>query len=186
MRRRTLSLPLLALFLALLPALFRAAPARAELPKVGDTLPSFTIAPLAVEADAAALGLAANAPFTIADIPTPYVLIEILGVYCPICHEMSPQLTRLTKRLKRANLDTRITLLGIAAGGTPMEVQYIRRREYAFPVSPDTDYAIYDLLDKPKTPFTMIVDRQGTVRYAHRGMIPDMDALFRVIQELEQ
>lgn len=186
MRPRPLSLLLLALFLALFPALFRAAPAQAELPKVGDTLPSFTIAPFAVEADAAALGLAANAPFTIADIPTPYVLIEIIGVYCPICHEMSPQLTRLTKRLKRAHLDTRITLLGIAAGGTPMEVQYIRQREYAFPVSPDTDYAIYDLLDKPKTPFTMIVDRQGTVRYAHRGMIPDMDALFRIIQELEQ
>jgi hypothetical protein len=180
MTRRHRILPLL------LAALLWAAPALAELPKVGDTLPPFTIAPLAVEADAAELGLAANAPFTIADLPTPFALIEIIGVYCPICHEMSPRLTGLTKRLKRAGLDSRITLLGIAAGGTLMEVRYIRQREYAFPVAPDTDFEIYNLLDKPKTPFTMIVDRQGRVRYVHRGRIPDMDALFKVIQELEE
>jgi len=170
----------------LLALLLWAAPALAELPKVGDILPPFTMAPLAVEEDAAELGLAANGPFTLADLPTPYVLIEIIGVYCPVCHEMSPQLTRLAKRLKRAGLDSRITLLGIAAGGTSMEVRYIRQREYAFPVAHDTEYEIHKLLGEPKTPFTMIVDRGGRVRYAHLGMIADMDELFGRIQALEE
>ncbi|MFH1915042.1 MAG: TlpA disulfide reductase family protein [Pseudomonadota bacterium] len=170
----------------LLAIILWAAPARAERPGVGDTLPPFTMVPLAVEEDAAELGLTANGPFTLADLPTPYVLVEIIGVYCPVCHEMSPQLTRLTKRLKRAGLDSRITLLGIAAGGTAMEVRYIRQREYAFPIAHDTGYEIHKLLDEPKTPFTMIVDRSGKVRYAHLGMIPDMDELFRQIQALEE
>ncbi|MUM77142.1 redoxin family protein [Pseudodesulfovibrio sp. F-1] len=170
----------------LLAILLWASPAPAGPPKAGDTLPPFTMPPLAVEEDAAELGLTANAPFTLADLPTPYTLMEIIGVYCPVCHEMSPQLTRLAKRLKRAGLDSRITLIGIAAGGTSMEVRYIRQREYAFPIAHDTGYEIHKLLGEPKTPFTMIVDRSGKVRYAHLGMIDDMDELFRRIQALEE
>lgn len=97
-------------------------------PQVGDTLPAFTMSALAQEEDAAALGLDSNREFTLADIDTPYIFIEIIGVYCNVCHQQLPMLTKLYKRLKKTKLDKEITMLGIAAGGTPMEVRFIRKR----------------------------------------------------------
>jgi len=139
---------------------------------------------LAVGKDAAALGLKANGPFTLADIDAPYIMIEIIGVYCPICHEQAPSLTKLYKRLKKTKLDKKIKMLGIAAGGTPMEVKYIRDRDYIYPVAHDTEFEIYNALSEPKTPFTMIVDKQGKVLYSHLGIIPDINAFYKEIQEL--
>lgn len=159
-------------------------PALAGQPQVGDVLPDFTIAPLPVEGDAATLGLTENAPFKLADINTPFVIVEIIGVYCPVCHEMASSLTRLCKRLKKTRLTDRISILGIAAGGTPMEVRHIRKSDYVFPVANDTEYDIYAKMGDPKTPFTMIVDRKGTILYAHLGIIPDFNAFFKKIQEL--
>ena len=159
-------------------------PALAAPPVAGEVLPPMTIAPFSVEGDAASLGLDPNSPFTVADLKTPYVLIEILGVYCPICREMSSSLNKLHKRLKKANLDDRISMFGIAAGATPMEVQYARNNGYVFPVAHDTDFTIHKGLSEPKTPYTMIVDRECKVYYAHLGIIPDFNAFFQEIQEL--
>ena len=156
----------------------------AQPPKPGDTLPPLTMAAFAVEEDASAIGLKTNAPFTIADINTPYIMIEIIGVYCSICHEQSPSLTRLFKRLKKTKLDKKITMLGIAAGGTAMEVKYIREQEYIFPVTPDPEFEIYTALSEPKTPFTMIIDKKGKVLYSHRGIIPDINEFYKEIKEL--
>ena len=168
----------------LLLALLCPGPALAELPQVGDVLPGFTMQPPPLARDAATLGIAVNAPFTLADLPTPYALLEIIGVYCAVCHDQAPDLVRLWKRLKKTRLDKRITVLGIAAGATPMEVEFVRSEEYPFPVVPDTRFEIYAALNEPKTPFTLIVDRQGKVLYAHRGIIPDFKAFFTTIREL--
>ena len=177
--RRRIAIP--ALFLL---TILCATTSFAQPPKPGDVLPAFTMDALAIEKDAATLGLAANAPFTLRDIDAPYVLIEIIGVYCPICHEQAPALTKLYKRMKKTKLDKKIKMLGIAAGGTPMEVKYIRDREYVYPVAHDTEFKIYNALSEPKTPFTMIVDKQGTVLYTNLGIIPEINAFFRKIQTL--
>jgi len=140
-----------------------ASAATAKIPEVGDTLPAFVMPALAVSEDAAALGLDSNREFTLADVPTPFIMVEIIGVYCKVCHEQLPILTKLYKRLKKTGLDKQVTMLGIAAGGTPMEVEYIRQKDYLFPIAHDTKYAIYDKLGDTKTPFTMIVNRQGKV-----------------------
>ncbi|MBU1249044.1 MAG: TlpA family protein disulfide reductase [Proteobacteria bacterium] len=176
--------PVLTLFLLV----FSYAPgAFAALPEPGDILPAFTLAPIPVEGDAAVLGLKSNAPFAIGDIPTPYVMIEVIGVYCTICREQAPSLTKLYKRLKKTKLDQRITLLGIAAGGTATEVKFIRESgDYLYPVAVDPNFEVYSALSEPKTPFTLIVDTQGKVLYTHRGIVSDVNALFKVIQELVQ
>lgn len=127
-----------------------------------------------------------NVPFSLADMPTPYALIEIIGVYCAVCHRQAPDLIRLWKRLRKSRLDKRITVVGIAAGATAMEVEFVRKKEYPFPIVPDTKFTIYNALGDPKTPFTMIVDRQGRVLYAHQGIIPDFKAFFKTIQGLVQ
>lgn len=155
-----------------------------QYPQVGETLPAFDMPPLALEEDAVTLGLDSNRKFTLADVPTPYILIEIIGVYCNVCHEELPTLTRLYKRLKKAKLDKRVTMLGIAAGGTPTEVKYIRQKDYLFPMVHDTEFEIYDKFGDTKTPFTMLVDKTGKVLYAHQGPIPDVRELISEIQAL--
>lgn len=160
------------------------ATAHAQAPQVGDTLPAFTMEPFALPEDATVIGLTENRQFTLDDIDTPYIMLEIIGVYCPICHEQAPSLTKLYKRLKKTKLNKQITMLGIAAGGTPMEVKYIRDKDYVFPVVHDTDFAIYNAFSEPKTPFTMIVDKQGKVLYAHLGIIKDINKFYKEIQAL--
>ncbi|MGL1862028.1 MAG: TlpA family protein disulfide reductase [Pseudodesulfovibrio sp.] len=155
-----------------------------QYPEVGDILPEFTMAPLALEEDAVALGLDSNREFTLADISTPYIYIEILGVYCTVCQQQQPTLTKLYKWLKKTKLNKQITMLGIAAGGTTMEVEYIRKKDYLFPVVHDTEFEIYDKIGDTKTPFTLIVDRQGKVLFAHQGIIEDYKAHLKEIQAL--
>jgi peroxiredoxin len=177
--------PVYAAFLFLLFATATAASA-SQYPKVGETLPAFTMPALALEEDAAALGLAPNRAFTLADIKTPYVLIEIIGVYCPVCHEQESMLTKLYKRFRKTGLDERITMLGIAAGGTPMEVKFIRKKNYLFPMVHDTEYEIYNAIGDTKTPFTMLVDKQGMVLFAHQGLLPDIGTFLKEIEALVQ
>lgn len=157
-----------------------------QFPEVGDTLPAFTMPALALDDDAAALGLDSNREFVLADIPTPYVLIEIIGVYCKVCHDQLPTFSRLYKRLKKTHLDEKITMLGIAAGGTPMEVKFIRQKDYLFPIAHDTEFEIYDKLGDTKTPFTMVVDKKGTVLYSHQGPIVDLKAFLNELKSLMQ
>jgi hypothetical protein len=65
-----------------------------------------------------------------------------------------------------------------------MEVRHVRPKDYVFPVAHDTEFEIHKALAEPKTPYTMIVDREGKVYYAHLGIIPDFNAFFQEIQNL--
>ena len=153
--------PVYATFLFLLFVSASAASA-SQYPQVGDTLPAFTMPALALEEDATALGLAPDKAFTLADIDTPYVLIEIIGVYCPVCHEQESMLTKLYKRFRKTGLDERITMLGIAAGGTPMESGISARRTTSSPWSTtrNTRYTTPSATPRRRSPCSWI-NREG-------------------------
>jgi hypothetical protein len=163
-----------------------ALPAAAEeLPKPGDTLVPLVLTAPADKAEQGYLGLAGGTPFGLKDLGAPFVLLEVIGVYCPQCHQQAPKFGQLFKRLKRSGLDKRIRMLAVAAGGTPMEVAYLKEQgAYPFPVVPDEGYVVHKLLAEPKTPFTMIVSREGEVRFAHLGVIEDVDGFFAEIKRL--
>ena len=98
----------------------------------------------------------------------PFILVEFIGVYCPQCHRQASIYNQLFTHLKRAGLDGKIKMLALAGKGTAEEVAYLRQKSgYLYPVVPDPDSAIFNALDEPKTPYTMIVTREGAVRYAH-------------------
>lgn len=157
----------------------------AGLPAQGDKLPDLNMDAPGDPASAAELGLAADAPFSLAQIQSELVLLEVIGVYCPQCHRQLPGFNSLTARLKKAGLRDRVVMLGLAAGGTPQETAYLRAKGgYAYPVVPDPEYRVHKLLGEPLTPFTMLVDKTGTVRFAHLGVIDDVDALFARIRDL--
>ncbi|EMG38162.1 Peroxiredoxin [Desulfocurvibacter africanus PCS] len=157
----------------------------AGLPAEGDRLPDFSMDSPGDPASATDLGIAADAPFTLAQLQSELVLLEIIGVYCPQCHRQLPGFNSLAAKLKRAGLKGRVAMLGLAAGGTPQETAYLRAKGgYAYPVAPDPDYRVHKILGEPLTPFTLLVDKTGTVRFAHLGVIEDVDALFARIRDL--
>ena len=119
------------------------------------------------------------------DMGKAYLLVEIVGVYCPVCHNQAPQVLRLYQRVQRdPGLADKLGMVAIAAGATPMEVEHLHRTwRFPFPILQDGDYALHKLVGEPDTPFAFIVDRDGVVLYARVGRI-DPDNLFNQLTKL--
>ena len=114
-----------------------------------------------------------------------YYLIEIVGVYCPVCHNQAPDMLRLYQRIRRdAALSDKIGMFAVASGATSMEVEHLHRTwRFPFPILKDGDYNLHKMIGEPDTPFTVIVDREGTILYAHLGRI-DPDELLNQLKQL--
>ncbi len=155
---------------------------RCEPPIKGGTLPVFTLAAPAMRADVEYLGITAPG-FTLADVAADVILLEILGVYCPRCREQAPLFNALQGRLEKRELKDRVKMIGIAAGATPMEVEMVRKEwRIRYPVIPDEKFEVHKLLGEPKTPFILLLDRQGRVLYTHEGVLKDIDAFYQLIK----
>lgn len=119
------------------------------------------------------------------DLEKAYYLIEIVGVYCPVCHNQAPDMLRLYQRIRRdATLSDKVGIFAVAAGATPMEVEHLHRAwRFPFPILKDGDYDLHKVIGEPDTPFTVIVARDGSILYAHLGRI-DPDELFTRLKQL--
>jgi hypothetical protein len=188
---RKRSFPLLAAEIGVLVIAFWASPlvgitgalpaGAAGIPGVGDVLASFELPSPTYEGDAAYLGLK-GPTFHLKDIDCQVLLVEVIGVYCPHCYNQAPLFNKLFARLNKKGVSGKVKMLAIAAGGTDNEVEQLRRSgQYDFPVAKDEPYAVHKLLGEPRTPFTILVDREGRVLFAHKGVIEDVDAFYQTI-----
>lgn len=180
---RTILASLLLAATLLVPAL--PAPAQ-DLPKAGDTLPALALPAPETQAQRTWLGIGAKPAFGVSDVAADLVMIEVIGVYCPICIEQAPTLRKLHARLTRdPALKGRVKLVALAAGATPEELAHARQEHKAdYPMVADTDFANHKLLGEPKTPFTLLVRPDGTVALAHLGKIQDESAFAARIKSL--
>lgn len=155
-------------------------------PKVGDTLPEMSLDAPVSKQDRAYLGIADTPQFLIEDIDTRVLVLEILGVYCPVCYKQRPHINRLFHRVnKNADLAGRVKFLGITAGGTPMETAYyIKQSKVPYPILPDENFAIHKKLNEPLTPCTLVATQDGRILYSHLGLIEDMDKFFNTLREM--
>ncbi|TVQ97474.1 MAG: TlpA family protein disulfide reductase [Desulfovibrionales bacterium] len=114
-----------------------------------------------------------------------YYVLEIVGVYCPVCHNQAPDMLRLFQRIRRdAVLSDKIGMFAVAAGATLMEVEHLHRTwRFPFPILQDADYELHKVIGEPDTPFTMVVSRDGSILYAHLGRI-DPEHLFAQLKQL--
>jgi peroxiredoxin len=152
-----------------------------SVPQQGDVLPAFALVTPAGKTDQEYLGVTGET-FHLRDIDANVILVEVIGVYCPYCYKQAPLFRNLYNRIQDGKLAGKVKMLGIAAGGTPMEVDYLRQEgQYSYPLVQDPKYEVHELLGEPRTPFTMIVDKEGKVLYAHAGIIEDIDTLYRSI-----
>jgi hypothetical protein len=156
----------------------------AGLPKKGDTLPGFEIqSPPAAKARSY-LGISRET-FRLGEVGCRVLLLEVIGVYCPQCYRQAPLFNNLFGRIEKGRLKGQVKMLALAAGGAPNEIQYLYEQvQYSFPVVADPRFDIHKLLGEPRTPFILLVDPRGKVLYTHMGVIEDMDAFYKLINEL--
>lgn len=157
-------------------------------PKQGENLPEMSLAAPALKKDSLYLGIGEKSLFSIEDIDADLIVLEILGVYCPVCHKQRPHINRLFHRIgKNADLSKKIKFLGISVGATPMEAAYyIKQSRVPYPVLPDEKFNTHKILGQPRTPYNMVVNKEGHILYAHLGLIEDMDAFFATLKDLAE
>lgn len=173
------------LAIALLSAIAAAGPAWcAGLPKKGDTLPAFELQAPASEKAREYLGIS-QPSFRLGDIPCRLLLFEIIGVYCPQCYRQAPLFNTLFNRIEKGKLKGQVKMLALAAGGNVNEIQYLYEQvQYSFPIVPDPRFDVHKLLGEPRTPFTLLVDPNGRVLHTHMGIVEDIDAFLKLINDL--
>ena len=100
----------------------------------GTSMPSLRLNAPATQKDCDYLGVAAGRPFGLADVHADLLVLEIIGVYCPQCHQQRPHINRLFHRVQKdAGLAEKVKFLGIAVGASAMEAAYLVRMP-AFPI----------------------------------------------------
>jgi len=123
--------------------------------------------------------------FTIEDVACKVLLVEVIGVYCPACYQQLPLFNTLVDRIRKGSLRNKVKMMAVAAGGTVMEVEFLRKDgQYRYPIVHDEKFTIHRALGEPRTPFTMLVNKNGRVLYSHVGVISDIDDFYASIKTL--
>jgi len=156
----------------------------AELPQKGDTLAAFQVQPPASDKARHYLGIG-NKAFALTDIPCRLLLLEVIGVYCQQCYRQAPMFNTLFNRIEKGRLKGQVKMLALAAGGNETEINYLYEQvQYRFPVVADPEFGIHKLLGEPRTPFTLLIDPKGKVLYTHMGVVEDIEAFYKLINDL--
>jgi hypothetical protein len=155
-------------------------------PAVGSYMPDLKIQPPALEKDRQYLGLDGTQAFTAGQVDSPFILIEIVGVYCPHCHAQAPLFNALYNRIKKnPEMDPKIKMLAVAVGATPIEVDYMRNLlNIPFPLIQDPDFDVHKALGEPRTPFVLVASKDKKVLFTHVGVVEDIDGFLLKLQEL--
>ena len=155
-----------------------------SLPTTGSSLPPLLLEPPASKEECRYLGISPKEKFSLSQVDSRIVLIEIIGVYCPVCHTQAPQFNQLFYRIQKDfTLAKKVKMLAVAVGATPMEVSYLKQEfRIPFPIVKDPGFSIHKILGEPKTPFTMIIDKDGKVVFVHQGALEDFESLLLQIK----
>lgn len=162
-----------------------ALPALAGPPAAGDHLAGLSLTAPQEPEPLQQLGLQQPGPFTLTDLGADLIFVEVIGIYCPFCIKQAPGYRTLYGRLNKGKLKGRVAMFALAAGATDAEVRkLLETGQYMFPVLSDPDYVAHKQLGEPLTPYTLICRPDGTVLFAHLGVIDDVDDLYQTIKGL--
>ncbi len=146
-------------FLLLIPALILVAATPSAIegkpPVPGAALPQLTLPAPPEESARAYLGISGASDFTAAEIAAEVLLIEIFSMYCPHCQREAAMVNEMFARIEAdPRLRSKVKMIGIGAGNTPLEVDFFRRTYgVRFPLFPDPDFRLHKQLGEVRTPY---------------------------------
>ena len=110
------------------------------------------------------------------------VLINFWASWCGPCRQEMPVLDRLHQRYE----DTGFAVLGVNVEGEERPArELVEKTNVTFPVVIDDGQKVSELYDLKAMPSTVVVDRDGVVRYVHRGYKPGDEAKYvEVVKQL--
>lgn len=108
-------------------------------------------------------------PTTLDELKGKVVLLDIFQIICPGCHKAHPEIVRMQKQYKEDGFE----VLGLAVvfellgAQTPEKIRrYVDEKAYPYPVALDQGLIeTFRLYGARGTPYTVIIDRQGRIRY---------------------
>jgi peroxiredoxin len=110
------------------------------------------------------------------------VLVNFWATWCGPCRKEMPHLNRLYEKYRGSGF----TLLGINVDDDARNaVELASKLGVKFPVLLDTDKKASKLYDLSAMPATVLIDRDGRVRYVHRGYLDGYEDTYdKQIREL--
>ena len=94
------------------------------------------------------------------------VLVNFWATWCGPCREEMPRLQALYDKYHPSGF----TLIGVNVDEDPRNAMGIAQKlKVSFPVLLDTDKTVSRLYDMGSMPATVLIDRDGRVRFLHRG-----------------
>jgi peroxiredoxin len=133
------------------------------------------------------LGFSGEGTFTIPQIKTSIVIVEIFSMYCPYCQAEAPALNEMYYKIQgNSSLKDRIKLIGIGAGNTTFEVEHFKNTyKIPFPLFSDDDFSIHKKIGEVRTPyfFAVGINKDGTHRilHSHQGRLENHDKFINVL-----
>ncbi|HOY62164.1 MAG: thiol-disulfide oxidoreductase [bacterium ADurb.Bin236] len=150
----------------------------------GDAMWNFHLPAPQRIADRYYLGLSAGEEFNLADIKAELLIVEILSVYCSSCQSMKPYMNEFAEKIERdPQMRGKVKIIGVGAGNAQSELDmYNKAEQVQFPLFPDPEFYVYELVKEPRTPFLLFVKPDGegglAVAASHLGTLKDADALY--------
>ena len=115
--------------------------------------------------------------FTISQISSKLILIEIFSLYCPICQKQAPVINKLYRFIQQdPKLNKDIKIIGIGAGNNEKEVDVYRKKyRISFPLFSDPHFSIHKKVGEPRTLFTILVGSRNKILLTHFGVIENIE-----------
>ena len=110
------------------------------------------------------------------------VMINFWATWCGPCRQEMPHLNRLYDKYRSAGF----VLLGVNVDDDARNAADVALKlGIKFPVLLDTDKAVSHLYDLSTMPSTVLIDRDGRVRYIHKGYLSGYEDVYdKQIREL--
>ena len=110
------------------------------------------------------------------------VLVNFWATWCGPCRQEMPHLSRLYDKYRASGF----VLLGVNVDDDARKATELASKlGVTFPVLLDTDKTVSRLYDMSAMPATVVIDRDGRVRYIHRGYRDGYEATYdQQIREL--
>jgi thiol-disulfide isomerase/thioredoxin len=157
-----------------------------ELLSPGNTLPKFEMATPENPEQCKYLGIEGKKKFTLSDIPSKLVIVEFFNVFCPKCHAQAPKANQIYSLVNGdQNLKQDVKMLAVGLLGKPDQMTaYQQKFDIPFPLIPDEDGQIVQILKISAIPQTLILDQNGKVLSNHTGLMNDVDAFMLETRKL--
>lgn len=108
------------------------------------------------------LGLAAGESFSLTDIDSEYIIVEVFSYYCSLCRKEAADVNRVFSMIgKNPNLKNRLKIIGVGIGSDADEVLDFRKKHSVLmPLFPDKKLRIMKELNARVTP-TFVLLKKG-------------------------